>query len=103
MTIGVSYAADPDQVEALLTDEARRAAGEVSGLLAEPAPTARLLPGFGDWALQFTLTVYVSEFAQQFRVQSEMRKRILKRFRREKIEIPYPTQTVYSPPPASKE
>jgi small-conductance mechanosensitive channel len=98
VTVGVSYECDADHVEAVLLDEAVRAAAELPGLLAEPAPTARLMPGFGDWALQFTLTVHVNEFAQQFRVQSELRKRILKRFRREKIEMPYPTQTVISAP-----
>jgi small-conductance mechanosensitive channel len=94
LAVSVSYDSDPDQVEALLLDEAVRGAGVITGLLAEPAPNARLTPGFGDWALQFTLTVYVSEFSQQFRVQSELRKKILKRFRAEKIEMPYPIQTV---------
>ncbi len=102
VTVGVSYDCDPDRVEAVLLEEAKRATGEVPGLMAEPAPNARLNPGLGDWALQFTLTIYVNEFSEQFRVQSEMRKRILKRFRREKIQIPFPIQTVYSPTDASR-
>jgi len=50
----------------------------------------RLIPGFGRSGLEFTLTVHVSEFSEQFRVQHELRKRILKRFREEKIEMPVP-------------
>ena len=94
VAVGVGYDSDPDRVEALLVDEAVRGVGQISGLLAEPAPAARLNPGFGESALQFTLTVFVADFTQQFRVQSELRKRILKRLRAEKIDMPYPTQTV---------
>src|SRR5262250_1160373 len=49
--VGVDYGTDPDLVERLLVEEAKRAVGDVPGLLAEPAPTARLIPGFGDFSL----------------------------------------------------
>jgi small-conductance mechanosensitive channel len=58
-------------------------------------PTARLIPGFGDSALQFQLNVAINEFAQQYVVQHELRKRILRRFREEKIDMPYPSTTVF--------
>jgi small-conductance mechanosensitive channel len=93
--IGVSYTSDPDHVERVLLEEAQSAAGAIPGLLAEPAPVVRLIPGFGDSALSFTLTCQVAEFVDQFPVQHELRKRILKRFQLERIEMPYPTRTVY--------
>jgi small-conductance mechanosensitive channel len=93
--VGVSYDSDPDRVEQVLLEEAKNAAGTVSGLLAEPAPVVRLMPGFGDSTLNFTLTCQVSEFVDQFPVQHELRKRILKRFQKEGIEMPFPTRTVY--------
>lgn len=93
--VSVSYASDPDQVERVLLEEARNAAGEVPGLLAEPAPSVRLIPGFGDSALTFTLGCQVAEFTDQYLVQHELRKRILKRFERERIDMPYPTRTVF--------
>lgn len=92
--VGVSYASDPDRVEQVLADEARRAVGELDGLLAEPPPVARLTPGLGAYALEFTLAVNVDGFANTFRVQSELRKRVVRRLRAEGIEIPYPVQTV---------
>ena len=93
--IAVSYDCDPDRVERVLLEEARIAAREIPGMLADPAPGVSFDPGFGDWALGFTLGYSVQEFADQFRVRAELRKRILKRLRQEKIDMPFPTRTVY--------
>src|SRR5439155_543536 len=54
--VRVGYDADADEVQRMLEDETTRAVGHVPGLLAEPPPSARLIPGFGDYALEFTLT-----------------------------------------------
>ena len=93
--VGVAYGSDPDRVEQVLLEEVRAATDSLEGLLSEPPPTARLIPGFGDSALNFTLTCHVGEFVDQFPVQHELRKRILRRFEQEGIEIPFPTRTVY--------
>src|SRR5438067_4552105 len=53
--VGVGYDVDPDHVERVLVEEATRAVGQVPGLLADPPPAARLIPGFGDYSLDFTL------------------------------------------------
>jgi small-conductance mechanosensitive channel len=86
--VGVDYGSDPDRIEALVVDEATRAVGEVPGLLGEPAPFVRLIPGFGDFSLDFTLVCQVKSFTDQFLVQHELRKRILRRFRAEGIQVP---------------
>jgi small-conductance mechanosensitive channel len=93
--VSVTYDSDPDVVERVLLEEAKGAAGSVAGLLADPAPSVQLIPGFGESGLSFTVGYSVSEFADQYRVQHELRKRILKRFRAEGIQMPYPTRTVY--------
>jgi small-conductance mechanosensitive channel len=93
--ISVSYDSDPDHIERVLLEELEGAAGTIAGLLAEPAPLVRFIPGFGDSALNFSLICQVAEFVDQFLVQHELRKRIWKRFRTERIEMPYPTRTVY--------
>jgi small-conductance mechanosensitive channel len=92
--ISVSYASDPEQVERVLQDEATRAIGAVPGLSAEPAPFVRFDPGFGDYALGFTVIVAVDDFVSQYAVQHELRKRIFKRLATEGIEIPFPTRTL---------
>ena len=93
--IGVAYGCDPDRVERVLLEEAQAAAREIPGMLADPAPGVSFDPGFGEWALGFTLGYNVQEFADQFRVRAELRKRILKRLYQEKIEMPFPTRTIY--------
>jgi small-conductance mechanosensitive channel len=93
--ISVSYAADPDHVERVLVEEAQRAVEQVPGLLAEPAPFVRFIPGFGESSLDFTLICQVREFTDQFLAQHELRKRIFARFKQERIEIPFPQRTIH--------
>jgi small-conductance mechanosensitive channel len=78
----------------VLIDEARRAVGEVAGLVGEPPPMARLIPGFGAYSLDFTLVCQVASFVDQYAVQHELRKRILRRLRAESIDIPFPVRTI---------
>jgi small-conductance mechanosensitive channel len=88
LPVGVDYASDPRQVARLLAEIAREAAGAVPGLLADPSPVARLAPGFGATSLEFTLTCRIADYADQLAVQSELRSRIVERFRAEGIEFP---------------
>ncbi len=92
--VSVGHRSDPDHVERVLVDEATKATGQIRGLLAEPAPFTRFIPGFGESSLDFTLTCQVASFVDQYLVQHELRKRILRRLRAEGIEIPYPVRTV---------
>src|SRR2546429_9693441 len=92
--VSVSYRSDPDRVERVLVDEATKATGQIRALLAEPAPFARLIPGFGASSLDLTLNCQVASFVAQYLVQHELRKRILRRLRADGIEIPYPTRAV---------
>jgi len=93
--IGVSYDSDPERVERILIDEAKKAAQEVEGLVSDEEPFVRFRPGFGDFSLDFTLYCHIKEFADLYLVEHELRKRIFKRFRQEGIEIPFPIRTVY--------
>jgi len=93
--IGVSYSSDPEKIERILVEEAKKGAGEIPGLLGEPEPFVRFIPGFGDSSLDFTLICQVKEFVDQYLAQHELRKRIFKRFKEEGIEIPFPHRTVY--------
>jgi small-conductance mechanosensitive channel len=93
--VGVSYDCDPDRVEEMLVDVAVKAVGELPGLMGDPAPFVRFIPGFGNSSLDFTLICQVDEFVDQYLVQHELRKRIFRRFRDEGVEIPFPQRTVH--------
>ena len=93
--VGVSYSSDPERVEEILLEEARKAVGEIPGLLGNPEPAVRFIPGFGDSSLDFTLICQVQEFVDQYYAQHELRKRIFRRFGEEGIDIPFPHRTVY--------
>jgi small-conductance mechanosensitive channel len=57
----------------------------VPGLLREPKPSVTL--AFGDWGIELTLNCSVARYVDQYAVQAELRKRILRRFRAEGIAI----------------
>jgi small-conductance mechanosensitive channel len=69
---------------------ASSAVGQIPGLLKEPAPAARFIPGFRETSMDFTLGCHVAEFADQYLVQHELRKRIHLRFREEGIRFRSP-------------
>jgi small-conductance mechanosensitive channel len=93
--VGVAYDSDIEKVERVLLEIGKQAVKEVPGMAAEPAPAVTLDPGFGDSSLGFTLGFQIAEFSNQYAVRHELRKRILKRFREEGIEMPFPTRSVF--------
>ncbi len=93
--VPVAFDSDLEKVERILQEVAAPAAGEVRGLLYDPAPSVSFDPGFGDFALTYTLSFNVAEFADQYGVRQELRKRILRRFRQDGIRIPFPTRTLH--------
>ena len=99
IVIAVSHDTDPDMIERLLLEETVSALGSVPGLLAEPAPSVRFIPGVGEWSLNFSVNCHVGEFNDHTLVQHELRKRIFKRLKHEGIAIPLPQQTVQLRPP----
>jgi small-conductance mechanosensitive channel len=95
VTVGVVYGSDPAHVEKVLLEAAHDAVRDgVEGLLAMPEPGVRFNPGFGDSSLNFTLGVNIRQFTDQFLVQSELRKRIVKRFGEAGIQLALPTRTL---------
>ena len=55
----------------------------------------RFMPGFGDSSLNFTLICRIATYADQYAVQDALNKRILARFRKEGIQIPFPQRDVH--------
>jgi small-conductance mechanosensitive channel len=91
----VGYDSDTERIERLLLEIVQGAMGQIPGLLPEPAPGVTLDPGFGESGIYFSVGFQVAEFAQQFAVRHELRKRILRRFREEGIRMSFPARNLY--------
>jgi len=87
--VGVSYDSDIRKVREVLLDEAR----QHPGVLDDPAPQFFFL-NFGDSSLDVTLRCHVACAEDHRKTSSELRIQILKRFRAEGIEIPFPQRVV---------
>jgi small-conductance mechanosensitive channel len=93
--VRVDYGADIDHVERTLRDELSAAVEGVRGVLREPAPSVSLIPGFGEYSLEFGIGYSVANFVDQYAVQDQLRRRILHRFRREGISMAVPTRSLH--------
>ncbi len=100
ITVRIDFDSDTDLIERLLVEEASK--GAIPGLVKDPPPSVQWNPGPGDSAVQLSLNFQVEEFVNQYGVQSELRKRIFKRFKQEGIALPYPAIAVKSDQPAEK-
>ena len=89
--VGIGYDSDLDKVERI-TLEVGEGLMKENGI--ETKPTFRYKE-FGNSSINFTLSMDVNEFSQQYILRHEFIKRLYKRFKAEGIEIPYPTTSVY--------
>lgn len=80
----VSHKADAEQVRRIALEEAAR----VEGVLADPAPLFLCDPGVLPTHLQYKLVVQMADRSALGRVQSELRLRLLARFRDEGVPLP---------------
>lgn len=91
VSINVGYDADIDRVQNILLDEATTASREIKGMLSDPAP-AVLFSGPGDYFLGFSVNYNVTDFGSQGGVQSELRKRLIRRLKSENVPLAFKLQ-----------
>lgn len=89
ITIGVGYGSDVERVKALLLE----IAGNNDEVVDDPAPLA-LFTAFGDSALNMLLLFWIKEPGRIGIVADQLNCEIIRRFRQEEIEIPFPIRTV---------
>jgi len=88
--VGISSDSDLDHVSRV----ALEAIQTIMGLLQDPAPMV-VLKNFGDFAIEFGLYYWIDTQQTGFlEAQNEGFMQIKKAFERERIEMPYPIQTV---------
>lgn len=88
--IGVAYDSDIDKV----IDTLKEISAENERLVDEPAPRVRIR-GFGDSAIQMELLGWIKRPADRGLTVHRLNHSIIKRFRDENIEIPYPQRDLH--------
>ena len=84
MRILAGLTADVEQVANIILEEA----GQTRTILPQPAPVVLFDPGVTPTHLEFKLVIQVASRAESGGAQSEVRVRILARFRREGVPLP---------------
>ena len=87
---GVAYGSDIEKVKKTVMGVAKKS----DSVLKDPEPQV-FFKEFADSSLNFILVAWIGTFKDQLKVTDELNTGVYNALNREKIEIPYPTQTVY--------
>ncbi|MCK4968534.1 MAG: mechanosensitive ion channel family protein, partial [Candidatus Aenigmarchaeota archaeon] len=91
ITVGVDYNSDVDKVKKALLGVAKK----TSTVLEDPKPSVYFTE-MGDSSLNFLFICHVKKIEDIFSTKDALNTAIIKEFRKEKINIPFPTRTVYN-------
>lgn len=88
--ISIEYGADPEKAKKIALDEINK----LKDILPEPAPSAILLE-LGNFSLNIKAFFWVDDISKVFPKKEEALIRIYKAYAKNKIGIPFPTQTLH--------
>lgn len=91
--VGVDYDSDLEHVERVTCDVAREVMRAVPGAVPHFEPFIRYHT-FGESSINFTVILRAGEFVDQYVVKHEFVKRLHRRYREERITIPFPIRTL---------
>ncbi|NOQ38178.1 mechanosensitive ion channel [archaeon] len=89
ITIGVAYGSDVAKVKRVLMSIAK----SIDEVIDKPAPGIRF-DNHGESSLDFAMIMWVKDPADKFTVIDKVNTAIEKEFRKNKIDIPFPTRTI---------
>lgn len=92
--VGVDYESDLEEVERVTIEVAKEVMQKISPELMANEPFIRF-DKFGDFSIDFTVFMRVSEFFNQRMAKHEFIKKLHKRYQDENIKIPFPVREVY--------
>jgi small-conductance mechanosensitive channel len=93
--VGVGYNSDLNHVEKITKEVIRETLQETESGVKDFEPVIRF-SAFGESSIKMKAVLRVNEFSDQFLVKSEFIKKLLVRYNKEGINIPFPTRTVLS-------
>ncbi|HDR06856.1 MAG TPA: mechanosensitive ion channel family protein, partial [Candidatus Coatesbacteria bacterium] len=92
MEIGLAYGTDPVRAEEVILETVRA----TEGVLKDPEPAVFFL-SFGDFSLNFTLTLWCKSYAVSWVVTDAVNINLARAFAENGLEIPFPTRTIILP------
>jgi MscS family membrane protein len=92
VVIGVSYGTNLDHVKEVLFDIVK---SHPDVLKTDDAPLRFRVVDFGDSSISVKVIFWVDQVENKWRVESELKEIIDKRFKEERIEMPFPQRVVY--------
>ncbi len=93
--VGVSYDSNLEKVERVTIDVGRQVLKKVTGGVPKFEPFIRYHT-FSDFSINFTVILRVKEYVDKYLLTHEFIKELHKRYKKERIEIPYPIRTIYT-------
>ena len=98
--VGISYDSDIDLARKIMIEEVKKHAQVIQDiplsktLVNTPGLPVVRLRNYGDSSIQLRLLFWVADRAVAYRVSSELKEYIKKRFDKEGVEIPFPYRTI---------
>lgn len=95
VNVGVAYESDLEKVERVTKEVGKEIMQEIAGGVPEFEPFIRYNT-LADFSINFTVILRGKEYTDQYLIKHEFVKRLVRRYRQEGIEIPFPIRTVYT-------
>ncbi len=95
--VGLHYRHPPNQVIEVI----RQVLDEVEEVRKQPRPEIHIMD-FQDHQVLYRIRMWVEDYAQRFNIETKVRAGMWYAFRRERLEIPYPTRTIVYAPSAQE-
>ena len=89
INVSISYNSDIDRALSTMID----IAGKTDGVIFDPVPRAFVV-ALSSYSIDLVLHVWVKDYRLEFDVPDRIYREIIRRFKEENIEIPYPITTI---------
>lgn len=93
--VGLHYRHPPNQVIAVM----KKVLSEIPEVRSLPAPEVHILD-FEPHDVKYRIRLWIENYDQRFNIETKVRSGLWYAFRRERLEIPYPTHTLVQAPDA---
>jgi len=95
LELGVAYGSNPDKVKKIVLEVVKKLARKEKQIITKDPAPAIYFTEMGDFALKFALKVWVTDYRKRYTTKDKLNTDIYNAFKKARIEIPFPTRTIY--------